>query len=359
MAHGMGVQLPGNSGRERRSRHLIVGAALLASCLAPNVARADEGGVSFWLPGLYGSLAATPSAPGWGFLTFNYHMSVSAGADVTAAREIQIGALNPTLAASVSANLHNDTDIQWVNPTYVFATPVLGGQLSLGIGTIAGPSSTSVSGTLMASIPPVSFVRAGTISDSVVGVGDLYPQATLKWNSGVNNFMVYGTGDIPVGAYSSTSLANLGIGHGTVDGGFGYTYLDTQTGHEFSAVAGFTYNLINPATQYQNGVDFHLDWGASQFLSKQVLVGAVGYFYDQITGDSGSGDRVGPFESRVIGIGPQVGYIFPIGHYQGYLNLKGYGEFDSRDRPSGFNVWATFVISQAPPTAATTPMYHK
>jgi hypothetical protein len=347
MADGAGPQLSGGS--RRHSMHLAAATMLAASALTPTMARADEGG-------LYGSLAAAPSAPGWGFLTFYYHTSVSAGADVTASRLIQIGALNPTLIASVSANLHNNTDFEWLNPTYVFATPVLGGQLSLGMGTPVGAASTSVSGILNASIPPVSFVRAGTISDSVVGVGDLYPQATLKWNSGVNNFMVYGTGDIPVGTYSSTSLANLGIGHGAVDGGFGYTYLDTKTGHEFSAVGGFAYNLINPATQYQNGVDFHLDWGASQYLSKQVFVGAVGYFYDQISGDSGSGDRVGPFESRVIGIGPQVGYIFPIGHLQGYVNLKGYGEFDSHDRPSGFNLWATFAISQAPAMSETTFM---
>jgi hypothetical protein len=45
---------------------------------------------------------------------------------------------------------------------------------------------------------------------------------------------------------------------------------------------GFTYNLENPSTDYQNGVDFHLDWGASQFLSKQLLVGAVGYVYKEV-----------------------------------------------------------------------------
>jgi hypothetical protein len=46
---------------------------------------------------------------------------------------------------------------------------------------------------------------------------------------------------------------------------------------------------------------------------------------------------------------------------QGYLNLKGYGEFDARDRPHGFNVWLTIAISPAAPPAAmpTTPMYRK
>ena len=94
--------------------------------------------------------------------------------------------------------------------------------------------------------------------------------------------MTYVTGDIPVGAYDSTRLANTGIGHGAIDAGGGYTYFNPQTGREFSAVLGFTYNFLNTATQYQNGVDMHFDWGASQFLSKQVMVGLVGYAYKEI-----------------------------------------------------------------------------
>ena len=81
------------------------------------------------------------------------------------------------------------------------------------------------------------------------------------------------------------------------------------------------------STQYQNGVDLHFDWGASQFLSKQVMVGLVGYVYKEIGCDSGSGDRVGCFQSQVVGIGPQIGFLFPVGDMQGYLNFKAYGEF--------------------------------
>ena len=50
------------------------------------------------------------------------------------------------------------------------------------------------------------------------------------------------TGDIPVGTYSSSSLANIGIGHGAFDAGVGYTYFDPKNGHEFSGVLGFTAN---------------------------------------------------------------------------------------------------------------------
>ena len=140
-------------------------------------------------------------------------------------------------------------------------------------------------------------------------------------------------------------LANLGIGHGAIDGGVGYTYFNPQTGHEFSAVTGLTYNFKNTDTDYQNGIDWHLDWGASQFLSKQFFIGAVGYFYNQITADSGQAAFLGSNESRVIGVGPQIGFIFPVGDMQGYLNLKGYGEFDAANRPHGWNTWLTFAIT--------------
>jgi hypothetical protein len=135
----------------------------------------------------------------------------------------------------------------------------------------------------------------------------------------------------------------------------GYTYFNPQTGHEFSAVGGFTYNFVNPATNYQNGVDFHLDLAAAQFLSKQVFIGAVGYIYDQVSADRGSAPILGPFESRVAGIGPQIGYLFPLGAMQGYLNVKGYYEFDSHDSPAGWSTWLTFSISPAAPPASTPP----
>jgi hypothetical protein len=344
----------------RPIRCAMAGAAGLAIALATQTALADEGGVSFWLPGLYGSLAAAPQQPGWSFAEILYHTTVSAGADVSAAREITIGRFNPTVGVNLSGNLNANANLALGMANYTFATPVLGGQASVGMMAVYGRNDVNLNATLIAALGPLAVIRSDSFGSAVSGFGDLYPVATLRWNQGVNNFMVYATGDIPVGDYDSMHLANIGIGHGAVDAGVGYTYLNPQTGHEFSATTGLTYNFINPATQYQNGVDWHLDWGASQFLSKQVLVGAVGYVYQQVTADSGSGDRVGPFQSRVIGVGPQIGFIFPIGTMQGYLNFKGYKEFDNENRPAGWNAWATFSISlgeQAPPSTA--PLLHK
>ena len=114
-------------------------------------------------------------------------------------------------------------------------------------------------------------------------------------------------------------------------------------------------SLFDIGSPETNVFGMHLDLGASQFLTKQLQVGLVGYWYNQLSCDSGAGDRVGCFESRVAGIGPQIGYIIPISNeYQGYINLKGYREFAAEHRADGWNVWLTFAISPAakqPPAA--------
>ena len=117
--------------------------------------------------------------------------------------------------------------------------------------------------------------------------------------------MVYLTGNLPVGDYDPDRLANLGLGHGAIDAGYGYTYFDPAAGNEFSVVAGMTYNFENPDTDYRSGVDGHIDFGVSKLLSERVQVGAVGYLYQQLTGDGGEGATLSAFKSRVAGIGPQ------------------------------------------------------
>src|SRR5262249_3471463 len=155
--------------------------------------------------------------------------------------------------ANLNVNVNARVDVALINPSYVFATPVFGGQLALGVLGFVGTNHTSLDGTLTLASGPFAITRQGSISQTTTGVGDLYPEAIIRWNNGVHNWMVYGAGDIPVGDYSSTNLANIGIGHGAADAGGGYTYFNPQTGHEFSAVTGFTYNLVNPSTNYQNG----------------------------------------------------------------------------------------------------------
>jgi hypothetical protein len=91
----------------------------------------------------------------------------------------------------------------------------------------------------------------GSIGYARYGFADLVPQATRRWNHDVNNFGIYLGGLAPVGTYDTVRLANLGIGHGSIDGGLGYTYFDQKAGHGFSVVTGLTGNFVDPSTNYQ------------------------------------------------------------------------------------------------------------
>jgi hypothetical protein len=301
--------------------------------LSFDIASADEAGVSFWLQGQYGSFAAAPSQPGWSFETTFYHATAAANVSSNFER-----------SGGIVAGIKSPSDFFMLTPTYVFATPILAGQAAAGMTVLYGKNATSVFATLTGlDAEPESGGRA----DHVVGFGDLYPFASLKWNSGVNNFMVYGMTGIPEGAYQPTRLSSLGIGHWAADAGAGYTYLNEPAGVEWSAVLGFTYNFINPYTQYQSGVDAHLDWAISPYLTEKMHVGVVGYVYDQLSGDSGSGARLGEFKSRTTAIGPQIGFFLPFGTREGYLNVRGYYEFDARNRLDGWNAYITLSIEAA------------
>src|SRR3974390_2262249 len=175
---------------------------LVAALCCTNTARADEGGVSFWIPGLFGSLAAVPQQqPGWSLSSIYYHTSVSAGGDVALQREFTIGKIPAplNLTASLNANLNATGDFGFFAPSYAFATPVLGGQASLSMLTAVGGDSTSLSGTLSGSLSAagitVPFTRSDSFGSAVTGFGDLVPLATIKWNKGDHNYMTYLTGD--------------------------------------------------------------------------------------------------------------------------------------------------------------------
>jgi hypothetical protein len=93
------------------------GICLAALCSSP--ALADEGGVSFWLPGQVGSLAAAPQAPGWQIATTYYHTSVKASGDTVAAKEISIGRFSPTLKVDLHVDLKARPDLEFLSASYV------------------------------------------------------------------------------------------------------------------------------------------------------------------------------------------------------------------------------------------------
>jgi hypothetical protein len=298
---------------------------LAIAATAPQRAVGDEGGVSFWLPGQYGSFAAVAPAPGWSMplVVYNYGGAISAG------RLLPRGHL-------LSSGLNEAFDGLFIAPTYTPATTILGAQPNFSLASAPAYTSTSA----RVGLGPSSASR----SDSLFGGSDLYPTAQLFWNFGVHNVLAYLAGDIPVGSYNPSRLSNIGIGHGAIDGGGAYTYLNTKAGTEASMTLGFTGNFQNPSTRYTNGIDSHLDLGAAQFLSERFFIGAVGYYYQQLTADHGQLAILGPNESRTRGGGPQIGYNFTVGGLSIFANLRGYTEFDTYRRLQGHAIYATMSI---------------
>ncbi len=318
-----------------RSRWSTSAAALLVAppLIVHGIPRAwaDESGASVWLPGQFASFAAVPSDPGLSLEVLYYRRQASADAS----RTFPIG-------ANIATGLDTVEQYFFVTPSYTFADPVLRGQLSLAATFSPGRMDTSVSAVLSG---PAGNSLSASRSDGMTGMGDIYPLATLKWNVGSHNFMAYTMASIPAGVYDPNRFAGLGVGHWALDGGLGYTYAN-ESGFEASITAGLTHNFMNPQTQYQSGMDGHLDWGASYSFTEDFYAGAAGYFYNQIGPDSGPGARLGAFKSKVTGVGPQVGYVFSIGSIQVDLNLRGYKEFDAEHRPEGWNVWFTLAIQR-------------
>jgi hypothetical protein len=300
----------------------VIGLALSISVWPGLTALADEGGVSFWLPGQYGSFAAVAPTPGFSMPLVFYNYGGSAGRGTTLRR----GNL-------LEGGLSTSFDGLFIVPTYTPDVTFLGARPNFSLAFAPSYNTTSAN----VGLGPLSASR----SDSLFGGSDLYPTAQLYWNLGVHNFMAYLAGDIPVGSYNPNRLSNIGIGHGAIDAGGAYTYLNEKTGTEVSATLGFTKNFENPSTDYTNGTDAHLDLGAAQFLNEHFFVGVVGYYYQQLTADKGQLALLGPNESRTRGAGPQIGYNFEVGGVSIYTNVRGYTEFESYRRVQGHAIYFT------------------
>jgi len=296
---------------------------LLFICIAliySHLTFADENGIPFWLSGQYAAMAAVPSDPGWSLALTPYTFSGKSNSFPQ----------DQGVNAKVSFTL--------LQLGYSSEEKILGGQPYIGLGWGVGGVTTALYAT------GTNLNGESNRSNSGTGGTDIYPLATLAWNKGDNNFMTYVTGGIPVGAYSANSLANVGIGHASIDAGGGYTYLSSKTGLEFSSVLGVTYNWMNNQTNYKSGVDSHLDWSLSKSTSQNWRVGIAGYVYRQLTGDSGSENTVGAFKSQIAAIGPQLGYVFNIGKKQVYINVSTYKEFWAKNRVEGYATIGTINI---------------
>jgi hypothetical protein len=233
-------------------------------------------------------------------------------------------------------------------------TKFLGGTLGFAATLPFGREQTSAEAEFTG---PLGITRGIARSESATGLGDGAISGILGWQQGDHHWNVTVTDILPIGFYSASSLAFIGLNRPSVDVKGGYTYLNLQTGHEISAALGVSFNGTNPATNYTTGTELHFEWALNQHFASGFSLGVGGYIYDQVSGDSGSGDHVGAFEGRVVSIGPLVGYTFKAGEVPVTLSSRWFSEFDVQNRVTGNSVFASVSMPlyvSTPPTPITT-----
>lgn len=278
--------------------------------------RAAEGATGFYLLGSKGSMAGYVPPPGTYLQSDYYFYSGSAGGNV----ELPLGG---NLAAGVGAFAYYGlTTGMWVTPE-----KVIGGNLAF--------TATLVTGTKDVSATAVLGPLSKTLSDDEWNFGDPVFSAILGWHDGKWHSNIYSMVNVPIGQWDHGNLANIGFNRWAIDSGGAVTYLDPATGHEVSVAMGITYNFENPTTNYKTGTEFHVEVALVQHLSKQLAIGIAGYHYQQITGDSGSGDRLGAFEGRTTGLGPLISYSFEWRKIPVSTSVRYFREFNVQNRLEG------------------------
>jgi hypothetical protein len=299
--------------------------------------QAEEGGAGDYIPGLYASLInITPNKPGFAAGAGYLFYSGSIGANKT----LPFGGLE---AANVSA----DVSLADLSLTYTFCPTILGAHYSVSVSIpyvwLDVEAKVSINPRLF---PSLLHARTKTVRDGTNGLSDIFvvPFA-LNWTVGdlqINPqfFMVAPTGD-----YQKGVLANAGKNHWMFDWLLGLSYLSHKTGTEFTLFGGFGLSTEDHTTDYQNGDIVHVEATLQQYLplfSKQNLigVGVNGFYYQQVTGDSGKGARLlGPNEGTDIGLGPVLTFIHASPKYNFSFQAKWLPEVYTKNRLNGNWVW--------------------
>jgi len=152
----------------------------------------------------------------------------------------------------------------------------------------------------------------------------------------------------PTGSYEVGQLANTGKNFWTIEPTVALMYFGQTNGREASVFFGADFNLENGDTNYRSGIQAHIDGTLAQhFPLWQGLagIGFSGYWYQQISGDSGSGASLGSFKARAHGLGPVLSFIKKAGSTNISAELKWLKEFGNKNRLEGDTLWLKVVAS--------------
>ena len=306
-----------------RGRATGVSMAAVAALIAASPAQADESGASVYLLGSGGPGAAVlPPLEGIYFQNDLYYYDGSAGGEL----QIPIG-------GSVVAGLDAQILADFASLAWVPSTNFAGGTLVVGAALPVGAPAVDVSAIITGPGGGTAGLRR---SDRAMVVGDPLVTASLGWQAGKDLHVTASTlVNIPVGHYRENQLANLAFHRWAGDFSLAGTWLDEEAGWDVSAKAGVTINGTNTFTDYNSGNDFHLEGAVEKKFTKAWSAGVQGYYYKQISGDSGAGARLGPFKGEVAGIGGTIAYNFIAIKTPVSARLRVMTEFGAKNRLEG------------------------
>lgn len=224
-----------------------------------------------------------------------------------------------------------------VNVLYVPDTQILGG--TLGLSTTVGIGHIDLDATLSAGGSGLEADTAGW------GALDTWIKAQLGWSEGTFFHTAYVSAVLPTGTYETGFSPSTGLNRPAIDAGWGFTWIEPNSKIQLNGTLGFTYNFENTATDYQSGSEMHFEWAIAKDLGEGLTLGVVGYDYRQLTGDSGSGAKLGDFKGSVDAVGLGLGYDTQIGDVHTSISLRHYQEFNVTNRFDGSTTLATVTFA--------------
>jgi hypothetical protein len=322
----------------QKNTALLISIATVGAGFALDDARAAENAAGIYLLGSKTAMAGYVPPPGTYVTELNYYYSGNAAG--AAAKGIAFRETNINL--NVNADVTVDAQAFLTAPIVTWIAPekVLGGNVGIGLMVPVGWKKVDVGIDARVSIdlPRRTLVGPGQhfeFDDDTLNFGDPLLNPLIGWHEGNWHWTVGALINIPIGPWDTESISNISFHRWAVDTTGAVTWLDAARGHEVSVAAGFTFNGENPATDYKTGTEFHVEWALIQHFSKTFSLGLGGYHYQQVTGDSGSGAKLGSFEGRVTALGPVMNYTFVCGKIPIATQLEWMHEFDVENRAEG------------------------
>ena len=136
----------------------------------------------------------------------------------------------------------------------------------------------------------------------------LFAPALLGWHSDTVHQMTGVEFFFPTSGYVQGKLANVATGFSSVAPAYWITWFPNDR-IEVDGSFIYLFNGKNNDTNYRSGQEFNVDYGLGYALTPTWQAGANGYFYQQTTDDTVSGNSVpGGNRGRVFAIGPFIRY---------------------------------------------------